>query len=249
MTVQISSRDHVTELRIHRPEKKNALDFATYAALAEGLGAALADPAIRAIVLTGGPEVFTAGNDLGDFVKVKTEGAGLGAAAFLETLVTARKPIVAAVAGWAVGIGTTMLLHCDFVYAAPNAKFRTPFADLGLCPEAASTVLLPMAIGSRHAAEMIELGVVVEAARAAAWGLVTDVVEDPIAHAHQIARALADKPPQALQASKELLKRPLRAAVVEALAAERDAFLERLHSQETLGAIMKQMSARASGSR
>jgi enoyl-CoA hydratase/carnithine racemase len=251
MTVQISSDSaaHVTELRIHRPEKKNALDFATYAALAEGLGAALADPAIHAIVLTGGPDVFTAGNDLGDFMKVKTEGAGLGAAAFLETLVTARKPIVAAVAGWAVGIGTTMLLHCDFIYAAPSAKFRTPFVELGLCPEAASTVLLPMAIGSRHAAEMIELGAVVDAAKALAWGLVNEVVEDPIARAHEIARVLADRPPGAMQATKDLLKRPLRAAVVEALQAEKDAFVERLHSQETLAAIMKQMSARASASR
>jgi enoyl-CoA hydratase/carnithine racemase len=243
-TVRIATDHAVTTLRIDRPLKKNALDGATYRGLADGLAAALADDAVHAIVIGGSDEVFTSGNDLGDFVKVREGGAGLAAGTFLEALVDAKKPILAAVWGWAVGIGTTMLLHCDFVYAAPNARFRTPFVDLGLCPEAASTVLLPAAIGARHAVEMLYLGTEVDAARAAAWGLVTEVVADPMARAMEVALQLAAKPPGALQKTKELLRRPLRAAVAEALVAERDAFLERLQSREALEAVMAMMSKR-----
>lgn len=242
-TVRITTAAGVTQLRIDRPQKKNALDQATYRGLAEGLAAALADPGVRAIVLTGGPDVFTAGNDLGDFAKVQSEGAGLGAAAFLETIVSAKKPIVAAVAGWAVGIGTTMLLHCDFVYAAPSARFKMPFVELGLCPEAASTVLLPMAIGSRHATELLFLGTEIDAAKALAWGLINEVADDPIARAMAVAAQLAELPPGALQKTKELVRRPLHEAVIAALGAERDAFLERLHSREALEAIMKRVAA------
>jgi enoyl-CoA hydratase/carnithine racemase len=243
-TVRISTENAVTTLRIDRPLKKNALDGATYRGLADGLTAALADDAVRAIVIGGSDEVFTAGNDLGDFVKVREGGAGLAAGTFLEALVDAKKPIVAAVSGWAVGIGTTMLLHCDFVYAAPSARFRTPFVDLGLCPEAASTVLLPAAIGTRHAVEMLYLGAEVDAVRAAAWGLITEVVPDPMARAQEVAAQLASRPPGALQKTKELLRRPLRAAVAEALVAERDAFVERLHSREAMEAVMAMMARR-----
>jgi enoyl-CoA hydratase/carnithine racemase len=242
-TVRTTSAAGVTQLRIDRPQKKNALDQATYRGLADGLAAAMADDGVRAVVLTGGPDVFTAGNDLGDFAKVQSQGAGLGAAAFLETVVAARKPIVAAVNGWAVGIGTTMLLHCDFVYAAPSARFKMPFVELGLCPEAASTVLLPMAIGARHAVELLYTGREIDAARALAWGLINDVVDDPIARAMEVAAELAALPPGALQKTKELVKRPLHDAVIAALGAERDAFLERLHSREALEAIMKRVGA------
>jgi enoyl-CoA hydratase/carnithine racemase len=243
-TVRIAHENAVTTLRIDRPLKKNALDGATYRGLADGLTAALADDAVRVIVIGGSDEVFTSGNDLGDFVKVSQGTGGLAAGTFLEALVEAKKPIVAAVSGWAVGIGTTMLLHCDFVYAAPSAKFRTPFVDLGLCPEAASTVLLPAAIGLRHAVEMLYLGTEVDAARAAAWGLVTEVVPDPMLRAQEVAAQLATKPPGALQKTKELLRKPLRAAMTEALVAERDAFLERLQSREAMEAVMAMISKR-----
>jgi enoyl-CoA hydratase/carnithine racemase len=268
-TVRVITEGAVRQLRIDRPLKKNALDQATYDALASGLRSALDDDAIRVIVLTGGPEVFTAGNDLADFARIATARAGAGtatkesgapeasapidgrlpASAFLETLVAAPKPVVAAVAGWAVGIGTTLLLHCDFVFAAPSARFKTPFVDLGLCPEAGSSVLLPAAIGPRRAAEMLYLGAEVDAERALAWGLVHEVVADPIARAMERAAELAAKPPQALRVAKELVRKPVRAAMVQAMYDERDAFEERLTSQEAKEAVLRQLAGRASARR
>jgi enoyl-CoA hydratase/carnithine racemase len=240
-TVRVIDEGAVRQLRIDRPLKKNALDQATYDGLAGALRAALDDDAIRVIVLTGGPEVFTAGNDLADFARIAGGGGALPASAFLETLVAAPKPVVAAVAGWAVGIGTTMLLHCDFVFAAPSARFKTPFVDLGLCPEAGSSVLLPAAIGPRRAADMLYLGAEVDAERALAWGLVHEVVADPIARAMERAAELAAKPPQALRVAKELVRKPVRAAVVQAMYDERDAFEERLRSQEAFDAVTRML--------
>ena len=246
-TVRITADAGVTTLLIDRPDKKNALDGATYQALAAGLAAAVADDACRAIVITGGPTVFTAGNDLVDFARVAASGGGsLAAGDFLRTLVECDKPLVAAVAGWAVGIGTTMLLHCDFVYAAPTARFKTPFVELGLCPEAGSSVLLPAAIGPRHAAEMLLLGADVDAARAAAWGLVSEVVDDPIARANEVAATLASRPPGAMRVSKGLVARVGRAAVEEAMRAELDAFAARLQSAEARAAVMAVLAKRGS---
>ena len=247
-TVKISSAAGVTTMRIDRPEKRNALDAATYGGLAGGLAAARADDACRAIVLTGGPEVFTAGNDLADFLRAR-EGGQLAAGDFLRGLVECEKPIVAAVAGWAVGIGTTLLLHCDFVYAAPSARFRTPFVELGLCPEAGSSVLLPAAIGTRRAAEMLELGVEVDAARAREWGLITDVVDDPLARAAEVAAVLASRPPGAMRRTKELLRRVDRAAIVDAMVKEGEAFVSQLGSNEARDALTAMLARRASGPR
>jgi enoyl-CoA hydratase/carnithine racemase len=248
-TVKTSSDGGTTTIRIDRPAKKNALDAATYGGLAAAFAAAGADDGCRAIVLTGGPDVFSAGNDLADFIRLRDSTEEISVGEFLRGLAECEKPIVAAVAGWAVGIGTTMLLHCDFVYAAPGARFRTPFVDLGLCPEAGSSVLLPAAIGPRHAAEMVYLGREVDAATAAAWGLITEVVADPLARAAEVAAALAAKPPNALRRSKALLGRASRAVVADAMRAEIDAFVTQLRSDEAREAVMAMLARRASGPR
>jgi enoyl-CoA hydratase/carnithine racemase len=244
-TVLVTTAAGVTTIRIDRAAKKNALDGDTYRGLADAFTAAAADDACRAIVLTGGPDVFTAGNDLADFARVSAGGGGLSAGDFLRALVEQPKPIVAAVAGWAVGIGTTMLLHCDFVYAAPSAQFKTPFVDLGLCPEAASSVLLPATIGRRAAAEMLLLGATVDAARAVELGLVTAVVDDPLASAAAVAAELATKPPIALRKTKELVRRVHRSDITDALAAEQDAFLGALRGDEARNAVMAMLAKRA----
>jgi len=248
-TVQIGSEGAVTTIRIDRPAKKNALDGATYRGLAAAIAGARADGGCRAIVLTGGPDHFTAGNDLGDFLRVRDGGGDLSALDFLQGLADCEKPVVAAVAGWAVGIGTTLLLHCDLVIAAPSARFKTPFVDLGLCPEAGSSVLLPAAIGTRHAVEMLYLGVEVDAATAAAWGLVNEVAADPLARAAELAAALAAKPPGALARTKQLVRRADKARVADAMAAERDAFVTQLGSDEARDAVMAMLARRASGRR
>lgn len=242
--ITITSERGVTTLLLDRAEKRNALDGAMYRDLATALAAAAANPTTRVVVLTGGPSVFTAGNDLGDFVRIRQSGGDLAALDFLRELSGFPKPIVAAVAGWAVGIGVTMLLHCDFVYAAPSARFRTPFVDLGLCPEAASSVLLPATIGPRHANEMLVLGAEVDAARARDWGLVTDVVEDVVGHAARIAEQLAARAPGAVRTTKALIRRASRALIAETMAAEGEAFLARLHSEEAVEAVTATLGKR-----
>ncbi len=243
--VKVSVAAGVMTILLDRPAKRNALDAGMYGGMADALAAAAADATVRVVVLTGGHEVFTAGNDLGDFARVRAGGGDLSAMTFLRNLIECPRPVVAAVAGWAVGIGTTMLLHCDLVYAAPSARFRTPFVDLGLCPEAASTLLLPRAIGPRHAAEMLLLGTEVDAATARSWGLVTDVVEDPIAKAQEVAVALARRAPGAVRATKALLRRVTADEVAAALEAELAAFMERLRSEEAVEAATAMMAKRA----
>jgi enoyl-CoA hydratase/carnithine racemase len=244
-TVRVVTDNHVMTILIDRPAKKNALDGATYRGMTAALLDAGRDPAVRAVVLTGGREVFTSGNDLGDFARIRAGGGDLAAMDFLRALIGCPRPVVAAVAGWAVGIGTTMLMHCDFVYAAPTARFKTPFVDLGLCPEGASTVVLARLIGARHAAEMLLLGAEVDAASARAWGLVNDVVDDPVARAAEVAATLARRAPGALRVSKALLARASAADIEAALAAEQTAFLERLSSEEAVEAATALMTRRA----
>ncbi len=243
--VLVTAAGGVMTVRIDRPEKKNALGGAMYAALAAALARAAADDAVRVVVLTGGPQTFTSGNDVGEFAKVSTEGGGLAAGAFLEELVGFGKPLVAAVAGWAIGIGTTMLLHADFVYAAPDARFRTPFVDLGLCPEAGSSLLMPIVLGTRRAAELLLLGAELDAAGARDAGLVTAIVDDPLGHAAAIAATLAARAPGALRATKALMRRAGHAQLVETMAAEGAVFLEQLQGGEAIEAVSAKMMKRA----
>lgn len=228
----------VLRLTLARPEKKNALTRDMYAALADALTAATTDDGVRAVVLAGDGGAFTGGNDLADFLMDPPTGTDSPVFAFLRAVSTFPKPIVAAVEGAAVGIGTTVLLHCDLVYVAPSARFRMPFVDLGLVPEAASSLLLPRIAGHVRAAEWLLLGEPFGADAALAAGLVNEVVSDPLARAVERAQALAAKPPEAVRLSKALLRRPTEEAVQATMVEEGAVFVERLASPEAQTAFL-----------
>lgn len=237
--IQYQAQAGVATLRMQRPEKKNALTFAMYQALIEGLDRADADEDVRAVVLLGSDSVFTAGNDIGDFINGSQGGGDLGLPIrFLQVLSSFRKPLVAGVSGLAIGIGTTMLLHCDLVYASASARFRTPFADLGLTPEGGSSLLLPALVGPRGAAQWLLLGDEFSAEGARDAGLLNAVVPDAEVAALEAAARLAKKPPGAILAAKELMKRATAAQVAEVLVAEGAVFAERLRSQEAMAALL-----------
>lgn len=212
-------------LTLDRPERRNALDRATYLALAAAFEAAGEDEAVRAVVLTGAGGCFTAGNDIRDFQDVATPGQSPGLT-FLKALRACPKPVVAAVEGHAVGIGTTLLLHCDLAYAGAGALFRTPFTALGLSPEAASSHLLPLAAGTKRAAEILLLGEVFGADEAVAAGLVNAAVARGAAldTALAKARALAALPAASIAATKRALRRGGDEAVARAFAEEAEVF-------------------------
>lgn len=206
-TVIVSDAEGIRTIRINRPEKKNALTQTMYGALARALTEGGADASVRVFVLTGTADVFTAGNDLNDFLAV-TDLSDSAAAEFLRALASMPKPVVAAVNGAAIGIGATMLLHCDLVYAVPEARLQFPFINLALVPEAASTLLLPRLVGHQRAAELLMLGDAFDAVAAERLGLVNRVVPSDglAAEVAALAQRLADKPSAALAANKALLK-------------------------------------------
>lgn len=238
--VIVDDRDGVRTITISRLAKKNALTSAMYATMAEALSSAEHDPTIGAIVITSHGDLFTAGNDIADFVAAPPMIFESPVFTFLRALAYASIPVVARVTGAAIGIGTTMLLHCDAVYATPNARFALPFVDLGLVPEAASSVLLPRAIGAIRAAEMILLGKSMLAPEAHRLGLITDVVElDAIdARVGETVRTLTSKPREALRASKRLL-RGNPAALEAIMRAEIDVLAQRLVSPEARAIFAK----------
>ena len=205
--IVVTTQEGIRTIRINRPDKKNALTQAMYAALAEAVEAGDRDDAVRVFVLTGTGDVFTAGNDLNDFLQVGDIAAS-PAAAFLGALSATRKPVVAAVNGLAIGIGATMLLHCDLVVAAEGARLQFPFINLALVPEAASSLLLPRLVGYHRAAEMLMLGDPFDAATGREVGLINRVVaaDQVMAVAGELATRLADKPATALRLTKMLMK-------------------------------------------
>jgi enoyl-CoA hydratase/carnithine racemase len=211
-----------------------------YDDMASALKGADPDPKVRVVLIHGHPDVFSSGNDLQDFVSSPPAGDDSPVARFISAISTATKPIVAAVAGPAVGIGTTMLLHCDLVYAAENTRFQTPFVNLGLLPEAGSSLLLAAQIGYRRAAEFLMLGEPFSAATALQCGLVTDVAADGEAAlnaAKTAAGKLAAKPPAALRLTKKLMKQNGAQAVSQQIRDETDRFVEQLHSPEAAEAL------------
>jgi enoyl-CoA hydratase/carnithine racemase len=209
--------DGVATVALSRPAKKNALTAPMYQAMADALRAFEADPSVRCIVVHGSADAFTAGNDLEDFLKAPPLGDDAPVFQFLTALPACTKPLVAAVAGPAVGVGTTMLLHCDLVYAADNARFALPFSQLGLCPEAASSLLLPMVVGHQRAAEKLLLGEPFGAEEAREMGLVNKVLPaaETIGYALAQAAKLARLPAASLRATKRLMKQGLGDAVVQ----------------------------------
>jgi len=228
------SRDHILRIKINRPQKKNALTRAMYATLADAIAGADDDSGIRAIFLHGTEDCFTAGNDLKDFQAFRQDGNNKDVSNFLATISRVKKPLVAAVGGVAVGVGTTMLLHCDFVYAGEGAKFILPFVALGLCPEAASSFLLPKLIGHQRASELLLLGEPLSAAKACEFGLVNAVYPDSecINKAFIQVQKLVQQPPASIRITKALLKKPLSQYIADTMAEERKHFSERLISGE-----------------
>jgi enoyl-CoA hydratase/carnithine racemase len=236
--IVVDVQDRILTIRMNRPEKKNALTGAMYTAMADALAKADRDPAVRVILITGTSDCFTAGNDIADFAAARP-GQASPAIQYLETLAATAKPVVAVVAGVAVGIGTTMLLHCDLVYAAAGARFQLPFVNLGLCPEAASSMLLPARVGYARAAQLLFFGEPFAADAALALGLVNQVFADAELSSSALAKArqLAEKPPSALRTTKMLLKSGAADTIKQAMAREGQQFAALLQGPEAKEAM------------
>lgn len=228
---------NVLHIYLNRPDKKNALTQAMYTALAEALQNASDDDSIHSVLITGGND-FSAGNDLNDFLKNPTEILTSPLGDFIQSLANCTKPVVAAVNGFAVGIGTTMLLHCDLVYCTVHTTFMLPFVNLGLVPEFGSTLLLPRLAGNQLAAELLMLGEPFNAEKAQRAGLINGICEPEKLQQHTeiIAKKLAAKPVKALQQTKRLLRQdgePLN----ERISREAKIFNELLPSNEAITAM------------
>jgi enoyl-CoA hydratase/carnithine racemase len=234
MSIRVNVADGVMSIAFDRPEKKNAITAAMYETIADALARAADDPAVRCILFHGSDEVFTAGNDVSDFLQNPPQGEESHVVRFLRGIGTCPKPMVAAVNGVAIGVGTTMLLHCDLVYAGESATFATPFAQLGLCPEAASSLLLPALAGYQRAAEKLLLGEPFGAAEAREMGLVLRVLPDAdtLAFARAQAAKLVALPAASLRATKRLMKHASAAAVASQMTEELTEFAVRLRSPE-----------------
>lgn len=220
----------------------NALTRSMYAGLAKGLNEAAGDFGIRAVIITSESQHFTAGNDISDFMDNPPTSDSSEVSQFLESLLNFPKPLIAAVKGNAVGVGTTMLLHCDVVVASPAAKFSMPFASLGLVPEAGSSFLFPQLVGYQRAARVFMTGESFDAPMAVEMGLATSIESDPMAQAMKIAQQIADQPPQAIINTKALLKARSHDAVAAVMKAEFEIFAMALQSDEAMEAFMKFMS-------
>lgn len=232
--VVVSREGALSMLRLHRVEKKNALTGAMYTALSHALREANADDGVGAIVILGQPGIFCAGNDIKDFMGFAM-GGGIGQPVldFLRALVANEKPLVAGVDGAAIGIGTTMILHCDYALASNRSVFATPFVDLGLVPEAASSLIVPQLMGNRLAFEMLAMGAKFDANRARETGLINAVTEPATLEAQTLetARAIATKPREAVRLARKLIRGD-PSAILARIDEEAKLFSERLMSQE-----------------
>jgi enoyl-CoA hydratase/carnithine racemase len=245
----LERRDAIQVIRMNRPDKKNAITRAMYAAMASALREGDADPAVRVHVVLGVPGAFSSGNDLADFMAIATGGeGGMEVYDFLIALAEARKPIVSGVDGIAVGIGTTINLHCDLTFATPRTEFRTPFVDLGLVPEAGSSLLAPAVLGRQQAFALLGLGEGFSAERAKAAGLIYDVVaEDALETAvFAAAAAIAVRPPEALKIARDLMLGS-RDALVARIKEEGAHFRDRLKSDEARNAFIAFMGRKKAG--
>lgn len=237
--IAVSEDRGILEVRIQRPERRNALTHAMYAALDDALRHAAATPAIRVVLLTGTDDCFTAGNDMQDFLNDPPKGQDSPVMRFLARLVTFEKPVVAAVVGPAVGVGTTMLLHCDLVYVGTSARLQVPFVNLGLCPEAGSSLLLPALVGHQRAAELLLLGDPVSGERAVALGLANELFDDSecLLRARAQAERLAAQPAAAVRLTKRLMRGAGAAALEAQMREEGREFDRRLGSPEAREAM------------
>ncbi len=245
--LEIACHGSTQIIRLARPAKKNALTTAMYRGLADALEQGDRDDAIRAHVIFGSGREFCAGNDIADFMQAAQSGASLGAdiLRFITALVVSTKPIIAGVHGRAIGIGTTLLFHCDLVFATPSAQFSTPFIDLGLVPEAGSSLLLPQIAGHHRAFEMLVMGTVFSADRARESGFVNHVVDAEFLEQRALAAAanLAAKPPHALTMSRRLLKGDTKALLAR-VHEEAELFQDRMTSPEAVAAFTSFLTKR-----
>jgi enoyl-CoA hydratase/carnithine racemase len=234
----------VMTITLNRVDKKNSITAAMYAAMADALQQAAADAAVRVVVFQGHETIFSAGNDIGDFLNNPPAGDGSPVFRFLHGIAAFPKPVVAAVCGPAVGIGTTMLFHCDLVYAGDNAAFSMPFVNLGLCPEAASSLLVPQMMGYHRAAEALLMGDPFMAEAALEVGLVNRIVPPTEANgvAQAQARKLAAKPISSLIETKRLMKKGQASLVAQQMTEEGASFGRMLRepaAREAFGAFME----------
>jgi enoyl-CoA hydratase/carnithine racemase len=242
--IRTATLNGVATIEIARPQKKNALTVAMYQAMADALRAAAADGAVRAVLITGQPGIFTSGNDIEDFM-ARPPGAGGSATEeapvfqFMKALVEIDKPVVAAVTGAAIGIGTTMLLHCDFAYVSDEARLAMPFVGLGLVPEYASSLLVPQLMGHRRAAEKLLLGDPFTGEQAVECGLANAVLPaaEVVNHARRIAERFNALPPGAVREAKRLMRAPQRERILRTIAEEGAIFAARLRSPEAMEAF------------
>lgn len=235
MSIQTSIVNQVARIEIARPEKKNALTAAMYAALAQALRVAGEDSAVRAILLHGQADIFTSGNDLEDFKRAGAQAnAESPARVFMDALTETEKPVVVAVNGLAVGIGTTLLPHCDLVYLAHDAVLKMPFVQLGLCAEFGSSLVLPALAGHARVAEKLLLGDPITPEEAVELGIATRVLPaaDVLSHAHTQAERFGQLPPEAVRTTKRLMRQGQAAALREHIGVELAAFRQRLASAE-----------------
>ncbi len=244
-TVAITRTDSVLEIRLNRPEKKNALTRAMYDAMADAFAQVDADPTLRVALLTGTGDTFTSGNDITDFQARAAGNRETSASRFLPTISSMQKPLIAAVNGPAVGVGTTMLMHCDLIVAVRSARFVMPFTSLGLVPEAGSSLLFPRLLGLQRASALLLLGEPMDAVTAHVWGFVNRLVDDtelmPVAH--DIARRLAALPPQAVRMTKQLIRHGPD-DLAQRMEQELALFRERLGSPEAAEAFKAFMEKR-----
>ncbi|AOE81259.1 enoyl-CoA hydratase [Pseudomonas lurida] len=234
-------------LQLNRPDKKNALTRAMYTQLAEALEQADADGDIRCVLIQGSSDCFTAGNDIVDFLEQPPSDLDSPPFYFMKSLLNCRKPVIAAVAGAAVGIGTTLLLHCDLVYISRDARLRMPFVNLGLCPEFGSSLILPRLLGHAKAAELLLLGEGFTGEQAAAWGIATEALgsgEAALAKAREVAERFETLAPGAVQVTKQLMKSVDREQLRQVIEEEGALFTQRLKSPEAIAALSGFISRR-----
>jgi enoyl-CoA hydratase/carnithine racemase len=232
--IVISNEGSVRRIRLNRPEKKNALTLAMYETMATAIEEAGSEPNVRCLLLAGSPEIFCAGNDLNDFVEMARSGAlGAPIVRFLHVLARCEKPVVASVSGAAVGIGTTMLLHCDQVIASDTAVLLTPFVSLGLLPEAGSSLIAPRLMGHARAFSLLVMGKPLTAEEAKASGIVTAIVPgaDLDAQALAVAREIASLPPDSVASARRLMRGSAE-EIVARIDEEVETFKMRLASPE-----------------
>ncbi|MCL6270363.1 enoyl-CoA hydratase [Sansalvadorimonas sp. 2012CJ34-2] len=242
--IRVKHLDNILILAIERPERKNALTHEMYDFLAHQIGEAEKNPEVRVLLLTGTAECFTSGNDVGDFLKSPPTGDSTPVCRFMNALMDCPKPVIASINGAAVGIGTTLLLHCDMVFAGPDTKLQTPFTRLGLCPEYASSITMPALLGHQKAFEMLIAGDVMTADQALAYGLVNVVSNNHQEKALDKARQIAKLPPASVRLGKSMLRQGERDILKHRISEEIQAFSERLGSPEAKEAFQAFMEKR-----